>query len=97
MCISVEIFQIIIFFWLFPVKGDLNAAPCHDILDNSVLCSFVATVGVCLLPVLTSPVHKASSSKKWFSGFGVEEHDRPAQSPDPIPIKHLWDELERRL
>ena len=27
----------------------------------------------------------------------MEELDWPAQSPDLIPIKNLWDELERRL
>ena len=35
--------------------------------------------------------------QKWFVEIGVEELDWPAQSPDPNPIKHLWDELERRL
>ncbi len=42
-------------------------------------------------------MHKASSIKKWFSWFGVEELDCPAQSPDLNPIQHLDDELERRL
>lgn len=29
--------------------------------------------------------------------FGVEELDWLVQSPDPNPIKHLWDELKQRL
>ena len=32
--------------------------------------------------------------KVWLGKFGVEELDRPAQSPDINPVKHLWDELE---
>jgi hypothetical protein len=42
-------------------------------------------------------VHKARSIQKWFVEIGVEELDWPAQSPDLHPIKHLWDDLERRL
>ena len=42
-------------------------------------------------------MHKARSVQKWFVEIGVEELDWPAQSPDINPIKHLWDELERRL
>ena len=40
---------------------------------------------------------KARSLEKWFVEIGVEEFDWPAHSPKLNPIKHLWDELERRL
>ena len=44
-----------------------------------------------------APLHIARSIQKWFVKIGVKELDWPAQSPDLIPIKHLWHELERRL
>ena len=44
-----------------------------------------------------APVQKAGSIKTWMREFGVKELDWPAQSPNLIPIEHLWDELERRL
>ena len=34
--------------------------------------------------------HKARYIQKWFVDIGVEELDRPAQSPDLKPIEHLW-------
>lgn len=42
-----------------------------------------------------APVHKARSIKAWLGEFGVEELDWLADSPDLIPIEHLWDELEQ--
>lgn len=42
-----------------------------------------------------APVYK-TIIKKWFSEFGVKELHQPAQSPDPNPIKHLWDELRAK-
>ena len=35
--------------------------------------------------------------QKWFVEIGVEKIYWPAQSPDLNPIKHIEDELERRL
>ena len=36
-------------------------------------------------------------TKRFGLSIAVEELDWPAQSPELNPIKHLWDELERRL
>ena len=44
-----------------------------------------------------APVHKARSIQKWFIEIGVEELDWPVQSTHLNSIKHLWNELERRL
>lgn len=41
----------------------------------------------------SDPVHKASSLKTWCPKVGVEECERPAQSPNFNPTEHLWDKL----
>lgn len=35
--------------------------------------------------------------KKWFTQFGVEELERPAQRPQLTATQHLWDKLVQRL
>lgn len=40
-------------------------------------------------------VQKAGPIKTWMNEFGVEEVHWPAQSTDPNPTEHLWDELEQ--
>ncbi|XP_063309131.1 uncharacterized protein LOC134609385 [Pelobates fuscus] len=42
-------------------------------------------------------MHKARSIKTWLNKFGLEELDRPAQSPDLNSIKHLSYELKLSL
>lgn len=34
--------------------------------------------------------------KTWMSKFDVKELDRPTQSPDLNPTKHIYDETEQR-
>lgn len=40
--------------------------------------------------------HAQNNYRKCFTEFGVKELHQSAQSPDPNPIKHLWDELRAR-
>jgi hypothetical protein len=46
---------------------------------------------------MTMPPCKGRSLQKWFVEISLDELAWFAQSPDLNPIKHLWDELERRL
>jgi hypothetical protein len=43
------------------------------------------------------PCTKRGPYKARFVEIGVEELDWSADRPDLNPVKHLWDELERRL
>ena len=84
---------------LVPVKGNLNATAHNDILNNSVLQTLWHQFGEgpFLFQNDNAPMHKVRSIQNWFVEIGVEELDWSAQSSDLNPIKHIWDELERRL
>ncbi len=79
---------------VLPVKGNHNASACQDIFDNAMLPTLWEqfSKGPFLFQHDCAPVHKARSIKTW-----LDETDWPTQSPDLIPIKHPWHELEWRL
>ena len=90
--------QLTVLYLLAPMKGNLMATA-HSYVSGKNPTCFVSIVCVWPFPfpMTMAHVHRASSMKKRFSQFGLEELDWPVQNPELNPIQHLWDELERRL
>jgi hypothetical protein len=90
--------------WTWPSRNTarkycINAEGYKDILSLCVQSTVEDQLGddSCLYQHDNGPCHKARTVREWFVDNKVPEMDCPAQSPDPNPIVHLWDELERRL
>ncbi|KAJ4440916.1 hypothetical protein ANN_10764 [Periplaneta americana] len=47
--------------------------------------------------ILRARCHVSAATMQWYADNNVHRLDWPAQSPDLNPIKHIWDELDRRL
>lgn len=81
--------------FLVLVKGHLNASAYQDILFYA--SNFMGRVWPFSVPAWLCLGAQSKFHKAWLDKFGMEELNRPAQSPGLNPIEHLWDELEWRL
>ena len=82
-----------------PLKGNLSDSADQENLDNCILPALLeqSGEGPLLFQYDCAPVHKPRSINTWLGEFGVEELDRPAQSPRLNPIQQHWNDLEERL
>jgi hypothetical protein len=79
------------------VEGNLNAQRyCDEILDPHVRPFMEGHLDHRFQQDNARP-HTARIITQYFQDHDIEVLPGPANSPDLLPIEHLWDEMERRL